>query len=75
MVGQAFSLPAPGSARRAPAVFAASDTLEFRHNDPAAVVAALQPLARSTDPAVRAAALASPGGRTRLSHPMRCVIQ
>lgn len=52
---------APVSRDAPPGLFAASEELEFRRNDPAAAIAALQPLARSGDPAVRAAALARLG--------------
>ena len=58
-------------------IFAASDTLEFRHNDPAAVVAALQPLASSTGRAVRAAALAGLGrqGAPFAPHALRPIVK
>jgi tetratricopeptide (TPR) repeat protein len=50
-----------------PALFASSEELEFQRNDPPAAAAALRRLAASSDPAVRAAALARLGRNLRKS--------
>jgi signal transduction histidine kinase len=57
----------PEARQTPPAVFAASDELEFRRDDPAAAAAALRPLAGSADLAVRAAALARLGRNLKKS--------
>ena len=50
-----------------PATFADGDALEFRRSDPAGAAAAARPLARSANPAVRAAALVRLGRNLKKS--------
>lgn len=68
--------PFVSAAREAPpAVFASTHALEFRHNNPAAVVAAHQPLTDSAEPVVRAAALARLGRNPGKSGPQAQALQ